>query len=48
MPLEEKNVQEEQEHCQNEQAIPDEKVETNTAVESTEGDLTEEGSSSEK
>ncbi|XP_010706927.1 uncharacterized protein LOC100550180 isoform X3 [Meleagris gallopavo] len=45
---EEKNVQEEQEHCQNEQAIPDEKVETNTAVESTEGDLTEEGSSSEK
>ncbi|OXB80214.1 UNVERIFIED_CONTAM: hypothetical protein H355_011574, partial [Colinus virginianus] len=33
---EEKNVQEEQEDCQKEQAVPDEKVETNKAVESTE------------
>ncbi|XP_042725851.1 uncharacterized protein LOC122179192 isoform X3 [Lagopus leucura] len=45
---EEKNVQEEQEQCQKEQTIPDEKVGTNTAVESTKGNLTEEGSSSEK
>ncbi|XP_052560110.1 uncharacterized protein LOC128091161 isoform X2 [Tympanuchus pallidicinctus] len=45
---EEKNAQEEQEHCQKEQAIPDEKAGTNTAVESTKGNLTEEGSSSEK
>uniref|UniRef100_A0A8C3LLC0 U1-type domain-containing protein n=1 Tax=Chrysolophus pictus TaxID=9089 RepID=A0A8C3LLC0_CHRPC len=45
---EEENVQEEQEHCQKEQATPDEKGETNTAVESTKGNLTEEGSSSEK
>ncbi|XP_040521770.1 uncharacterized protein LOC420992 isoform X1 [Gallus gallus] len=45
---EEKSVQEEQENCQKEQAIPDEKVETNKAVEGTKGNLTEESSSSEK
>ncbi|POI23285.1 hypothetical protein CIB84_012968, partial [Bambusicola thoracicus] len=45
---EEKSVQEEQENCQKEQSIPDEKVETNKAVESTKGNLTEEGSGSEK
>lgn len=44
---EEKSVQEEQENCQKEQAIPDEKVETNKAVEGTKGNLTEESSSSE-
>lgn len=48
LPLEEKSVQEEQENCQKEQAIPDEKVETNKAVEGTKGNLTEESSSSEK
>ncbi|XP_021244895.1 uncharacterized protein LOC110395099 [Numida meleagris] len=41
---EEKNVQEEQENCQKDQAIPDEKVETNKAVESTKGNHPEEGS----
>ncbi|XP_072183927.1 uncharacterized protein [Excalfactoria chinensis] len=41
---EEKNAQEVQENCQKEQTILDEKVETSKAVESTKGNLTEEGS----